>query len=109
MLDGKAKSFEITGEATDKYNDWLQGRLKTSVWTDCMSYYRRDRQLGKIIATFPGPVTLFWWLSRRPEWERYRGEGAEAWERERRGRRALSVLFAAVVLGACAGLVCRGL
>lgn len=84
VLEGKAKYFEITDEATDKYNEWLQGRLQNSVWTDCMSYYRSDRKLGKIVATFPGPVALFWWLSRTPVWERYRAVGAEAWAAERR-------------------------
>ena len=85
MLEGKAKSFEVTDEATDKYNDWLQSRLQTSVWTDCVSYYqaRRDSKV-RIIATFPGPVSLFWWLCRHPQWEMFHGVGAEAWERERR-------------------------
>jgi hypothetical protein len=79
VVDGKAKSFEITREATDKYNEWLQGRLQRSVWTECMNYYRGDRQQGKIIATFPGPVALFWWLSRRPVWKRYHAVDADAW------------------------------
>jgi hypothetical protein len=84
VLEGKAKYFEITSEATDKYNEWLQGRLQDTVWTECMSYYRSDRRLGKIVATFPGPVVLFWWLSRRPVWGRYKAVGADAWEGERR-------------------------
>ncbi|KAJ3574820.1 hypothetical protein NP233_g1506 [Leucocoprinus birnbaumii] len=84
VLEGKAKYFEITDEATDEYNSWLQGRLQNSVWTDCMSYYRSDRKLGKIVATFPGPVALFWWLARTPVWSRYRAVGAEAWAAERR-------------------------
>ncbi|XP_006457965.1 hypothetical protein AGABI2DRAFT_64702 [Agaricus bisporus var. bisporus H97] len=106
VLDGKAKSFAITSSATDEYNDWLQKRLRTSVWTDCMSYYRKDRELGKIIATFPGPVALFWWLSRRPEWGRYKGEGAEAWELERRETGVRRVVLAVLaVVGTCGGLV----
>jgi hypothetical protein len=105
VLDGKARSFAITSEATDEYNGWLQGRLAASVWTECMSYYRAGRRDGKIVATFPGPVALFWWLARRPVWGRYRAEGAGAWERERRERRAWGLVFAVVVvLGAGAGL-----
>lgn len=71
-----------------------------------MSYYRKDRKLGKIIATFPGPVALFWWLSRRPEWGRYKGEGAEAWELERRETGVRRVVLAVLaVVGTCGGLV----
>lgn len=85
VLEGKAKSFEVTDEATDKYNDWLQSRLQTSVWTDCVSYYQAGRNSKtRIIATFPGPVSLFWWFCRRPRWEMFHGVGAEAWERQRR-------------------------
>lgn len=93
VLDGKAKCFEITSEATDKYNEWLQGRLQNSVWTDCMSYYRMDRRLGKIIATFPGPVALFWWLCRKPRWERYKVVDGEEWEKERRRLRMRRVVM----------------
>jgi len=84
VLERKAKYLEITSEATDKYNEWLQERLQKSVWTECMSYYRADRKQGKIIATFPGSVALFWWLTLSPVWERYKAVGAEAWAAERR-------------------------
>lgn len=58
IIEGHAKSFEVSKEATDKYNGWLQGRLSRSVWTDCTSYYQADGPRSKIIATFPGSVTL---------------------------------------------------
>ena len=44
VLEGEAKSFEIQDEVVDRYNGWLQSRLRHSVWTDCMSYYRQDRR-----------------------------------------------------------------
>ncbi|KAJ3503773.1 hypothetical protein NLJ89_g8287 [Agrocybe chaxingu] len=89
VLEGKAKSFEITEEATDKYNDWLQKRLKDSVWTECTSYYQANRDdKTRIIATFPGPVALFWWFCRRPKWELFRAVGAQAWQQERKISRA---------------------
>lgn len=88
VLEGKAKSFEITEAATDKYNDWLQKRLQSSVWTDCMSYYQAGRNSKeRIVATFPGPVALFWWFCRRPKWELFHGVGVEDWERERKTRK----------------------
>lgn len=89
ILDGQAKSFEIKADETDKYNTWLQDRLSTSVWTACNSYYQAGRQSkSKIIATFPGPVALFWWLTRYPQWEKFHAVGAEAWERQRRINKA---------------------
>ena len=97
VLEGEAKSFEIKDEVVDRYNGWLQSRLRHSVWTDCMSYYRQDRREGKIVATFPGPVTLFWWLARRPKWDEWKGVGAEVWAQRlaaaRRRRRFGSFLL----------------
>ncbi|KXN92229.1 4-hydroxyacetophenone monooxygenase, partial [Leucoagaricus sp. SymC.cos] len=103
VLEGKAKYFEITSEATDKYNEWLQRRLQSSVWTDCTSYYRSDRKRGKIVATFPGPVSLFWWLSRKPVWERYKAVGAEAWAADRQ-RSALKRMALFVLLSVTASI-----
>ncbi|KAF9564392.1 FAD/NAD(P)-binding domain-containing protein [Agrocybe pediades] len=92
VVEGKAKSFEITDEATEKYNDWLQNRLQSSVWTDCVSYYQAGRDSKtRIIATFPGPVSLFWWFCRSPKWELFRGVGAEAWNRERKQRKLTKI------------------
>jgi len=104
VIEGKAKSFEITDDATDKYNEWLQGRLQSSVWTDCVSYYQAGRDSKtRIIATFPGPISLFWWFCRNPKWELFRGVGAEAWSRERKQRKlkkwTLGVLLLGIALG----------
>jgi hypothetical protein len=100
VIEGKAKSFEVTAEATDKYNDWLQKRLSTSVWTDCVSYYRTGGLNSKVIATFPGPVALFWWFCRQPQWDAFRGIGSDSWERERtvkKWSRLSIIMFAAAV------------
>ncbi|KAF9052924.1 hypothetical protein BJ165DRAFT_819164 [Panaeolus papilionaceus] len=85
VLEGKAKSFEIQDKATDEYNNWLQRRLMNSVWTDCVSYYQAGRNSKtRIVATFPGPVTLFWWFCRHPRWEIFKANGAELWKQERK-------------------------
>lgn len=84
MIEGKAKSFEVTAEATDKYNEWLQKRLSTSVWTDCVSYYQTGGAKPKLVSTFPGPVALFWWFCRHPQWDKFRGVESERWESERK-------------------------
>lgn len=84
MLDGTVQSFEVTDEATDKYNDWLQKRIVKSVWSECRSFYNEiDGKKAKNFATFPGPVTLFWWLCRTPQWDAFRAAGAEKWEIQR--------------------------
>ncbi|KDQ61021.1 hypothetical protein JAAARDRAFT_32021 [Jaapia argillacea MUCL 33604] len=84
LLAGSVKSFEIRTEASAEYNRWLEKRLSESVWTECHSYYRVDGQMGKNVATFPGPLTLFWWLCRTPRWDHFRIIGVERWRRERR-------------------------
>ncbi|KAF9013992.1 hypothetical protein BDQ17DRAFT_434014 [Cyathus striatus] len=85
IIDGEAGWFEVTEEATERYNEWLQKRLSTSVWTDCRSFYRAEREKEtKIIATFPGPVSLFWWLTLWPRW------GDFKWD-ERGGGRGVRV------------------
>ncbi|GLB34847.1 putative L-lysine 6-monooxygenase (NADPH-requiring) [Lyophyllum shimeji] len=104
ILDGKAKSFEVTDEATNRYNTWLQNRLSLSVWTDCHSYYHVGNQKQtKIVATFPGPVALFWWFARRVRWDDFTGVGAEAWEKQRRwntfGKRGILVGLLALAAG----------
>jgi hypothetical protein len=107
VIEGKAKSFEITAEATDKYNEWLQKRLSTSVWTDCASYYQTGGANSKVIATFPGPVALFWWFCQRPQWDKFRGVGSEGWERERKQKKwtRLSIMFGLAVLVAIVSLM----
>jgi len=99
VVNGKIKSFEVRPEASDAYNVWLQKRMEDSVWTDCSSYYRSDRKQGKIIANFPGSMTLFWWTLRKPKWEDFKLVGGESCI-ERRRWSDRTRLF-----GAVAGLV----
>jgi hypothetical protein len=70
VLQGKVMSYELTDEASDDYNRWLQERLNSSVWVECSSYYRAGMN-GKNFTTFPGPVTLFWYIARNPVWSHF--------------------------------------
>ncbi|KAF8643890.1 hypothetical protein AX16_008906 [Volvariella volvacea WC 439] len=89
ILEGKAKSFEVKVEATERYNSWLQERLDSSVWTQCNSYYQAGRESKtKLAFVFPGPVALFWWLCRSVQWNDFHAVGAEKWEEERRAQNA---------------------
>ncbi|PBK78312.1 FAD/NAD(P)-binding domain-containing protein [Armillaria solidipes] len=78
IIDGRVKSFDIKEDVCSAYNSWLQLRLASSVWTDCRSYYHinRDDQ-SKISAVFPGPVSLFWWMTRRPRWDHWNVVGTK--------------------------------
>ena len=77
ILAGKVRSVAVREEASAKYNSWVQARLARSVWNFCDSWYRRSGADGKITATFPGPVSLFWWLARRPRYSDYEVVGGE--------------------------------
>lgn len=104
ILEGNARSFEVTEEATDKYNEWLQGRLKHSVWTDCSSYYRGRDGNGRIVTTFPGPVALFWWLCLHPNWNHFRAVDADSFRMARRRlgiTRWCSLAFSLAMLLGC--------
>jgi hypothetical protein len=83
IIDGKAKSFEVTDTATDTYNKWIQERVSKSVWVDCESWYRKDKT-GTNIAIFPGPLALFWWKLRKPCWDHFVSVGSERWNKERK-------------------------
>ncbi|KAI0273330.1 hypothetical protein BC834DRAFT_203637 [Gloeopeniophorella convolvens] len=102
ILEGAVQSFAVREEASARYNAWLQNRLRTSVWNFCQSYYRRESADGKNIAAFPGPVSLFWWLARKPRYADYEVVGGERWLRARRqrswGGAAVAVLLLSVVL-----------
>jgi hypothetical protein len=71
ILTGAVRSFAVREEASSKYNLWVQKRLAQTVWNFCHSYYRRESANGKIFVTFPGPVSLFWWLARSPRYSDY--------------------------------------
>ncbi|KAI0306342.1 hypothetical protein B0F90DRAFT_1689116 [Multifurca ochricompacta] len=84
ILTGSVRSYMVREKASAKYNSWVQTRLARTVWAFCDSYYRREGANGKIIAIFPGSVTLFWWLVRFPRYSDYEIVGKEGWEGTRR-------------------------
>ncbi|KAF7362517.1 FAD/NAD-P-binding domain-containing protein [Mycena venus] len=70
IINGKFVSVEPTLAATAAYNDWIQKRVATSVFTHCKSWYRTEAS-GKVFSVWPGPVALFWWKARKPVWADY--------------------------------------
>lgn len=99
VLEGTAQSFEVTEKANLEYNHWLQQRMDESVWNECRSYYRHGMD-GKNFATFPGPLTLYWWLARKPKWDHFTAAGASAWMKQQRNARVrkMSILVVLVSL-----------
>ena len=98
---GQLKSVAPTDSAADRYNDMLQERLKDTVWSQCVSWYRVGGR-GRIVSPFPGPLVLFWWWLRRLRWEDYEvdGPGVKEWRR----RHALRSFRTRLVTVALAGV-----
>ena len=101
VIEKKATSFEVRASASEAYNAKIQRRTVGTVWTRCSSWYKVGE---KNVAIFPGPLFLFWWWARSPRWEHFVASGAQRWEAERRRKRILSALLAAVFLAFSAGL-----
>ncbi|KIJ69255.1 hypothetical protein HYDPIDRAFT_172706 [Hydnomerulius pinastri MD-312] len=69
IIDGEVKALQVKPEATKTYNAWIRRRMENTIFLSCFSYYRGDsREGGRNIATFPGMLTLFWWITRKPRW-----------------------------------------
>ncbi|KAI0797187.1 hypothetical protein C8Q75DRAFT_802839 [Abortiporus biennis] len=83
VLQKSISSFEVTAAATDRYNKFLDSRLKGSVFTGCSSWYR-VAGTGKISRILPITQVEYWWRLRNVKWNDYSIVGGDAWERRRR-------------------------
>ena len=79
VLKGEVRSFAVREEASATYDSWMQKRLARTMWNHCQSYYRHDGTTGKSFVMFPGHVTPFWWLARRPRYSDYVIIGGKLW------------------------------
>ncbi|KAJ7334912.1 hypothetical protein DFH08DRAFT_879622 [Mycena albidolilacea] len=95
VLAGDILSMEVTAEATDTYNRDIQRRLSGFIWSKCFSWYRTGNT-GKIHGLFPGPMSLFWWWLRKPNWTHYKVLAVGEWKPKRSIYRRLP---GAVLLG----------
>ncbi|KAF5360199.1 hypothetical protein D9758_011372 [Tetrapyrgos nigripes] len=106
ILRKQISSVDVIPSATDAYNKKIHARLEKSVFVDCVSWYRKDRD-GKVSSIFPGSATLFWWWLRKVNWDHYTVDSASKgrWERQLRRRNvqstslALALVVGLVVLG----------
>ncbi|KAJ7689782.1 hypothetical protein B0H17DRAFT_1065875 [Mycena rosella] len=99
ILGGVVSSFEVTPTATDRYNKRIQEMLSRSVHTSCTSWYRTGGD-GPISSIFPGPGILFWWWTRRPQWDDYCVDAASTprWNSIVRWRKIKMFVFRALYL-----------
>lgn len=119
VLSGKAKSFEVTQDATNAYNEKIQARLSRSVFVHCNSWYRKGGD-GIISSIFPGSQSRQWWWLRAPVWKHYRATitaksrnrevmRGDVWRHGQRRGTPASVVFGALALGlALAGVYLTG-
>ncbi|KAG1754587.1 hypothetical protein EDB19DRAFT_1667194 [Suillus lakei] len=85
IINDKVKSLEVTQKATTYYNTWIQKRMASTIFLSCFSYYRGDNRTGaKNVATFPGMVSLYWWIMRKPRWDDFKVVGGEQWFYQRK-------------------------
>ena len=75
IISHHVTSFEVTMKANDNFNDEIQEKLSTSIWSNCASWYHVG-YTGKICTQWPGMVTAYWWRLRKPIWGDYKVVGA---------------------------------
>ncbi|OZJ01679.1 hypothetical protein BZG36_05482, partial [Bifiguratus adelaidae] len=98
MKDGKG-SVEPTKDAYLKYNQYLQKKMGTTVWSagGCDSWYKTES--GKVTTVWPGTCTEFMLDMRRGSWNDYTMEGPKDWDKPKAN---LSFLLGSLVLGVVA-------
>ncbi|KAG2157280.1 hypothetical protein DEU56DRAFT_921555 [Suillus clintonianus] len=97
IINGKAKSLEVSQKATTYYNTWIQKRMEQTIFLSCLSYYRGDNRKGpKNVSTFPGMVSFYWWIMRKPRWDDFKVVGGEEWFNQ--GRKVALTKYALVAL-----------
>lgn len=102
IINGKAKSLQVTQKATTYYNTWIQKRMESTVFFSCLSYYRGDNKAGaKNLATFPGMMSLYWWITRKPRWDDFKVVGGEQWFYQQLERKVALTNYALVGLLVC--------
>ncbi|PFH53522.1 hypothetical protein AMATHDRAFT_54678 [Amanita thiersii Skay4041] len=96
VLENKVSSFEVKAAAADEYNEKIHNKLASSVFVQCVSWYRTGGN-GKITNIFPGPAMLFWWWLRKPIWNHYVAFNGQKWQAERRAHTRTFLIRAAAL------------
>lgn len=63
MIRGHGAAFDVRQRVQDRYNAWLQRRMKGITWNSgCGNYYHSHS--GKLVTNWPGSSVLYWLLTR---------------------------------------------
>ncbi|KAK7683098.1 hypothetical protein QCA50_013771 [Cerrena zonata] len=100
ILKGLATSFEPTDTASDIYNERIQSKLASSVWSGCSSWYRTNGGKGKITGLFPGTFAEFWWTLRTPVWGDFTVKSGSRWQRRRTLSKVVNTVLGLGLVGA---------
>jgi cation diffusion facilitator CzcD-associated flavoprotein CzcO len=72
------KSFEISHDANEEYNQHIQKYLERTVWTrNCRSWYKRGTVDGPVVAIYGGTSFHFMEAIKNPRWEDFEIERLE--------------------------------
>lgn len=64
------RSFDIKADAVDAFNDWKDGFMKDTIWSEqCRSWYKAGSATGKILALWPGSTLHYLEALKSPRWE----------------------------------------
>jgi hypothetical protein len=67
------RSIEVKPEAVRRFVDWLEAKMPSTAWqSGCASWYLQGSENakgGRNLTMWPGPVTQYWWETRKPKWE----------------------------------------
>ena len=53
------RTVEVTAEATDRYNAWLQGRMAGTAFVDAQNYFKAPS--GRVVTQWPDNATQYAW------------------------------------------------
>ncbi|KAJ6608307.1 hypothetical protein B0H10DRAFT_2303255 [Mycena sp. CBHHK59/15] len=107
VIAGDIVSLEVTAAAADAYNAKIQSRLAGYIWSKCFSWYRAGNT-GKITGLFPGPMFLFWWWLRHPNWAHYKVLAVGQWEPRQPFWRKRNLTLVSAALGVGLVMACVG-
>ena len=77
------RSFEVSAEATEAFNDWKDEFMEGTVWKqDCRSWYKAGSKSGRVVALWPGSTLHYLEAVQTPRYEDWSWKyqrGASRW------------------------------
>ena len=96
MNDYSIPVLDVKRDATLKYDDWIEKRLRKTTWYQVKNYWRGNDGTGRIFTHYPGSVRRMYWENHSVIWKDYiGGERIVRAQRLRRIRYVITLLIAA--------------